>query len=109
MLQRSLVRSSAILLALGVLAAAACARLDPTRDPQSPTPVPKAAFSDVTLEETGGIDGRHNVLLVRTDGVAISMSWKPSENRRRHRGSPLPAIPRSLQTRPRARCECDDA
>jgi hypothetical protein len=78
MLQRSLVRSSAILLALGVLAAAACARLDPTRDPQSPTPVPKAAFSDVTLEETGGIDGRHNVLLVRTDGVAISMSWKPS-------------------------------
>jgi hypothetical protein len=77
MLQRSLVRSTAILLALGVLAAAACARLDPTRDP-APTPVPKVAFSDFTLEETGGVDGRHNVLLVRTDGVAISMSWKPS-------------------------------
>jgi hypothetical protein len=77
MLQRSLARSSAILLALGLLAAAACARLDPTRDP-APTPVPKVAFSDFTLEETGGIDGRHNVLLVRTDGVAISMSWEPS-------------------------------
>jgi hypothetical protein len=68
----------AFLLALGVLAGTACARLDPTRDPQSPTPVPKVAFSDLTLEETGGIDGRHNVLLVRTDGVALSMSWKPA-------------------------------
>jgi hypothetical protein len=77
MLQRSLARSSAILLALGLLAAAACARLDPTRDPAL-TPVPKVAFSDLTLEETGGIDGRHNVLLVRTDGVAISISWKPA-------------------------------
>jgi hypothetical protein len=77
MLHRSLARSSAILLALGVLATAACARLDPTRPP-APTPLPKVAFSDLTLEETGGIDGRHNVLLVRTDGVAISMSWEPS-------------------------------
>jgi hypothetical protein len=76
-LRRSLARSSAILLSLGVLATAACAWLDPTRNP-SPTPAPKVAFSDFTLEETGGIDGRHNVLLVRTDGVAISMSWKPA-------------------------------
>jgi hypothetical protein len=76
-LRRSLARSSAILLSLGVLAAAACARLDPNRDP-APTPAPKVAFSDFSLEETGGIDGRHNVLLVRTDGVAISMSWKPA-------------------------------
>jgi hypothetical protein len=76
-LRRSLARSSAILLSLGVLAAAACARFDPDPAP-APTPVPKVAFSDITLEETGGIDGRHNVLLVRTDGVAISMSWEPS-------------------------------
>jgi hypothetical protein len=77
MLWRSLARRSAILLSLGVLATAACARLDPTRNP-APTPAAKVAFSDFTLEETGGIDGRHNVLLVRTDGVAISMSWKPA-------------------------------
>jgi hypothetical protein len=77
MLQRLLARSSAILLAVGVLAGAACSRLDLTRDPP-PTPVPKVAFRDFTVEETGGIDGRHNVLLVRTDGVAISMSWKPA-------------------------------
>jgi hypothetical protein len=78
MLQRSLAGGSALLLALGLLATAACARLDLTRDPPSPTPVPKVAFSDFTVEETGGIDGRHNVLLVRTDGVAIWMSGKPS-------------------------------
>jgi hypothetical protein len=77
MLLRSLARSSAILLALGMLATAACARFDPTRNP-APTPLPRVAFSDLTLEETGGIDGRHHVLLVRTDGVAISMSWEPS-------------------------------
>jgi hypothetical protein len=77
MLQRSLARTSAILLAFGMLAATACSRLDLTRDPP-PTPVPKVAFGDFTLEETGGIDGRRNLLLIRADGVAISMSWTPS-------------------------------
>jgi hypothetical protein len=77
MLQRSLAGGYAILLALVVLAGAACTRLDLTRDPP-PTPAPRVAFSDFTVEETGGVDGRHNVLLVRTDGVAISMSWEPS-------------------------------
>ena len=76
MLQRSLAGGSAFLLALSLLATGACGRLDVTRDPPSTTPVPKVAFSDFTVEETGGIDGRHNVLLVRTDGIAIWMSGK---------------------------------
>jgi hypothetical protein len=77
MLLRSRAGSFALLLAFGVLAATACARLDPTRDPSS-TLAPKVTFGDLTLEETGGVDGRRNLLLVRSDGVAISMSWTPS-------------------------------
>lgn len=44
----------------------------------TPRPAPAVPFSEFTVSESGGIDGRHRPLLVRPDGVALLMSNDPA-------------------------------
>jgi hypothetical protein len=66
--------------ALGMLVAAAlltmtsCSLLSPSAAPSEP-------FQDFTVGEFGGIDGRQNILYVRTDGVALLISPTPAAGR----------------------------
>lgn len=43
----------------------------------SPDPLPAESFSTVTLNETGGVDGRDNLLAVDPDGTALLLGGDP--------------------------------
>ena len=76
MLRRSLLRLAGGLL---MLAAPVLATCSPDALPDAPpTPVPIVPFTDVVVTEVGGVDGRYNVLLIKTDGVALLMGREPS-------------------------------
>jgi hypothetical protein len=47
----------------------------------SPSAAPSEPFQDFTVREFGGIDGRQNILYVRTDGVALLISPTPAAGR----------------------------
>lgn len=47
----------------------------------SPLAAPSEPFQDFTVGEFGGIDGRQNILYVRTDGVALLISPTPAAGR----------------------------
>jgi hypothetical protein len=65
--------------ALVSVTAATTVSCSPGAVPESTqTPLPTVPFSEVMITETGGIDGRHDVLLIETDGVALRMSSEPS-------------------------------
>jgi hypothetical protein len=49
--------------------------------PISPSAAPSEPFQDFTVGEFGGIDGRQNILYVRTDGVALLISPAPAAGR----------------------------
>ena len=64
------------LLALGAAVFTGCSgTVVPRPDPAPGPPVP---FSELRVTEVGGIDGRFNVLVIRTDGVAVLMGRAPS-------------------------------
>ena len=56
------------------LAVAGCSLIGPSTVPSEP-------FSDFSVGEFGGIDGRQNVLYVRVDGVALLISRMPASGR----------------------------
>jgi hypothetical protein len=56
------------------LAVAGCSLIGPSTVPSEP-------FSDFSVGEFGGIDGRQNVLYVRADGVALLISRMPASGR----------------------------
>jgi hypothetical protein len=45
------------------------------------TPVPPEPFSDFVVTESGGIDGRQNIVYVSADGVALRVSRQPASGR----------------------------
>lgn len=61
-------------MAAAALTAAGCSLIGPLATPSVP-------FSDFTVGEFGGIDGRQNILHVRTDGVALLISRAPAAGR----------------------------
>jgi hypothetical protein len=65
-------RQVAVLVAATTLTVAACSLIDPLATPSEP-------FSDFSVGEFGGIDGRQNILYVRAaDGVALLISRAPA-------------------------------
>jgi hypothetical protein len=60
-----------VLIAASALAVAGCSLTGPLATPSEP-------FSDFTVGEFGGIDGRQNILHVRADGVALLISRVPA-------------------------------
>jgi hypothetical protein len=65
-------RQVAVLIAATTLVVAACSLIDPLATPSEP-------FSDFSVGEFGGIDGRQNILYVRAaDGVALLISQAPA-------------------------------
>jgi hypothetical protein len=46
-----------------------------------PVAVPSEPFGDFVVTESGGIDGRQNIVYVRADGVALLVSRQPSSGR----------------------------
>ena len=78
MLRRSLLRMACLL----TLSAPVLVTCSPDAGPDAtPTPVPTVSFTDVTVTETGGVDGRYNVLVIQTDGIALLMGREPSAGR----------------------------
>jgi hypothetical protein len=57
-----------------LLSAAGCSLVGPTAAPAEP-------FGDFVVGESGGIDGRQNILHVRADGVALLISRAPAAGR----------------------------
>ncbi len=79
MLRRSLLRVVGGLLTLSAPVLVSCS---PDFLPDAtPTPVPLVPFTEVMVTESGGVDGRYNVLLIQTDGVALVMGREPSAGR----------------------------
>ena len=60
-----------MLVAAATLTVAGCSLIGPLATPSEP-------FSDFTVGEFGGIDGRQNILHVRADGVALLVSRVPA-------------------------------
>jgi hypothetical protein len=68
-------RQVAVLVAAATLTVAGCSLIGPLATPSEP-------FSDFSVGEFGGIDGRQNILYVRAaDGVALLISRAPSAGR----------------------------
>jgi hypothetical protein len=67
-------RRVAVLMTAAALAVAGCSLIGPSAVPSEP-------FSDFSVGEFGGIDGRQNVLYVRADGVALLISRMPAAGR----------------------------
>jgi hypothetical protein len=68
-------RQVAVLVAVATLTVAGCSLIGPLATPSEP-------FSDFSVGEFGGIDGRQNILYVRAaDGVALLISRAPSAGR----------------------------
>jgi hypothetical protein len=63
-----------MLVAATLLAMTSCSLISPSAAPAEP-------FQDFTVGEFGGIDGRQNILYVRTDGVALLVSPTPAAGR----------------------------
>jgi hypothetical protein len=63
-----------MLVAATLLAMTSCSLISPLAAPSEP-------FQDFTVGEFGGIDGRQNILYVRTDGVALMISPTPAAGR----------------------------
>lgn len=63
-----------VLVAATLLALTSCSLISPSAAPSEP-------FQDFTVGEFGGIDGRQNILYVRTDGVALLISPTPASGR----------------------------
>jgi hypothetical protein len=79
MLRRRLLR-----LAVGLLTTIAPVMVSCSPDglpDATPTAVPLVPFTDVVVTESGGVDGRYNVLLIQTDGIALLMGRDPSAGR----------------------------
>ena len=76
MLRRLLLSLTTGLLTLSAPVLVSCSpEVRPDRSPTAVSPVP---FSDVTVTESGGVDGRYNVLLIQTDGVGLVMGRQPA-------------------------------
>lgn len=58
------------------LSSCAVSELAPQRDP-----APLVPFTNFSVVESGGVDGRRNELLVRADGVGLLLSREPSAGR----------------------------
>jgi hypothetical protein len=67
-------RRVGVLMAAAVLTVAGCSLTGPLATPSEP-------FSDFTVGEFGGIDGRQNILHVRADGVVLLVSRVPAAGR----------------------------
>lgn len=67
-------RRVGVLAAAAALTVAGCSLTGPLATPSEP-------FSDFTVGEFGGIDGRQNILHVRADGVALLVSRVPAAGR----------------------------
>jgi hypothetical protein len=76
MLRRLLLGLTTGLLSLSAPVLVACS--PDARPDASPTAVPSVPFSDVTVIESGGVDGRYNVLLIQTDGIGLLMGRQPT-------------------------------
>ncbi|HET6760405.1 MAG TPA: hypothetical protein VFH20_14095 [Propionibacteriaceae bacterium] len=63
-----------MLVAATLLTVTSCSLISPLAAPSEP-------FQDFTVGEFGGIDGRQNILYVRTDGVALLISPTPAAGR----------------------------
>jgi len=63
-----------VLATAALLTVAECSLVGPTAAPVEP-------FGDFTVGESGGIDGRQNILHVRADGVALLISRAPASGR----------------------------
>jgi hypothetical protein len=63
-----------VLATAALLTVAGCSLVGPTAAPVEP-------FGDFTVGESGGIDGRQNILHVRADGVALLISRAPAAGR----------------------------
>ena len=62
----------------GLLLLGGCAVVAPLAEPRLAPPEP---FGDFSVGEFGGVDGRQNILRVRADGVALSISSRPAAGR----------------------------
>ena len=67
-------RGVGVLIAAAALTVAGCSLSSPLATPSEP-------FSDFTVGEFGGIDGRQNIVHVRADGVALLVSGVPAAGR----------------------------
>jgi hypothetical protein len=76
MLRRLLLGLTTGLLSLSAPVLVACSA--EARPDESPTAVPSVPFSEVRVIESGGVDGRYNVLLILTDGIGLLMGRQPS-------------------------------
>jgi hypothetical protein len=76
MLRRLLLGLTTGLLSLSAPVLVTCSA--EVRPDESPTTVPSVPFSEVRVIESGGVDGRYNVLLIQTDGLGLVMGRQPS-------------------------------